>query len=255
MKPWLLVEDEPDISEMLLAVFDIWQIDCIAHQNGEETLAWLEHVNRGEVANLPELALIDIRLVGEIDGITVAQRIRSCPDLKHIIIVLNTAYSLTEQEKQHCLQISGADRVMSKPLPRFDKLYEELQSLIEKNVAVRDDPSPGEVFITNVEEGYSPAPIQTRAIVDPERAPMRSLSPGGGISRQVRRRLQSAILVVSGGSFVALIGLALSLIPLVGREGKFRQDLSEQYAGANDWRGHSRTVGSLAGRPRVLAAR
>ena len=221
MKPWLLVEDEPDISEMLLAVFDIWQIDCIAHQNGEETLAWLEHVNRGEVANLPELALIDIRLVGEIDGITVAQRIRSCPDLKHIIIVLNTAYSLTEQEKQHCLQISGADRVMSKPLPRFDKLYEELQSLIEKNVAVRDDPSPGEVFITNVEEGYSPAPIQTRAIVDPERAPMRSLSPGGGISRQVRRRLQSAILVVSGGSFVALIGLVLSLIPLVGREGSF----------------------------------
>ena len=99
MKPWLLVEDEPDISEMLLAVFDIWQIDCIAHQNGEETLAWLEHVNRGEVANLPELALIDIRLVGEIDGITVAQRIRSCPDLKHIIIVLNTAYSLTEQEE------------------------------------------------------------------------------------------------------------------------------------------------------------
>ena len=221
MKPWLLVEDEPDISEMLLAVFDIWQIDCIAHQNGEETMAWLEQVNRGEVANLPELALIDIRLVGEVDGITVAQRIRSCPDLKHIIIVLNTAYSLTEQEKQHCLQISGADRVMSKPLPRFDKLYEELQSLIEKNVAVRDDPSPGEVFITNVEEGYSPAPIQTRAIVDPERAPMRSLSPGGGISRQVRRRLQSAILVVSGGSFVALIGLVLSLIPLVGREGSF----------------------------------
>ena len=221
VKPWLLVEDEPDISEMLLAVFDMWQIECVAHQNGEETLAWLERVNSGEVTDLPELALIDIRLMGEIDGITVAQRIRSCPALKHITIVLNTAYSLTEQEKQHCLQISGADRVMSKPLPRFDRLYEELQSLIEKNADVLDDSASEEVFIANMEEIYPPASVETRAIVDAERAPMRSLSPGGGISRQARRRLQSAILVVSGGSFLALIGLALSVIPLVGREGSF----------------------------------
>ena len=221
VKPWLLVEDEPDISEMLLAVFDIWQIECVAHQNGEETLAWLERVNSGEVTELPELALIDIRLMGEIDGITVSQRIRSCPALKHITIVLNTAYSLTEQEKQHCLQISGADRVMSKPLPRFDRLYEELQSLIEKNADALDDSASEEVFIANMEEIYPPVSVETRAIVDAERAPMRSLSPGGGISRQARRRLQSAILVVSGGSFLALIGLALSVIPLVGREGSF----------------------------------
>ena len=227
MKPWLLVEDEPDISEMLLAVFDLWGIESICHQDGEETQHWLAQVERGEITDLPELALIDIRLVGEVDGITVCQRIRKCEPLKDIIIVLNTAYSLTEGEKQQCLDISGADRVMSKPLPRFDRLYEELQQLVSEKRAQRSGYASESIL--------GPAPDSTEDFVEitswqdereperTERSSMRSFSPAGGYSRRARRRLQAAFLLVGAGTFLALTGLALSLVPLVGREGRFAE--------------------------------
>lgn len=221
MKPWLLVEDEPDISEMLLAVFDIWEIDGVVHQNGEETLAWLESIHRGEIDTIPELALIDIRLIGDIDGITVAQKLRSSPVLKKMVIVLNTAYALTEQEKQQCLRISGADHVMNKPLPRFEILYEELQVLIQQKAADAQTYENEEILPAAIETVNQPAPYDLRIANDLTQTKMRNLSPGGSISRQALNLLKNAILAVSGGTLIAIIGLAVSVIPLVGREGSF----------------------------------
>lgn len=221
MKPWLLVEDEPDIREMLLAVFEIWSIQCIVHQSSEETLAWLNTIEHLAETELPELALIDIRLSGDMDGITVSQQIRSHPELKDIAIVLNTAYSLTEQEKLQCLAVSKADEVMSKPLPRFEKLYEELSALIQKKA----ESKPQQHQIDEPE---------TPHITDPPPVPAKSVSPqirnlpafriqpllmGRGFSQEARKLLQVASLSIMGGAFVLLVGLVLSIIPLIGREG------------------------------------
>ncbi|MCY4008591.1 MAG: response regulator [Anaerolineaceae bacterium] len=225
MQPWLLVEDEPDIREMLLAVFEIWNIQCIVHQSSEETLAWLNTVEHLAETELPELALIDIRLSGDTDGITVSQHIRHHPKLKNIAIVLNTAYSLTEQEKQQCLAVSKADHVMSKPLPRFERLYEELRTLIQKKAA--SIPQKQQIE----EQSYPPITAPATAPDLPARPQFRVLRSlrirpfrmGRGLSREAKKLLQVASLAILGGSFVLLVGLALSVIPLIGREGSFAE--------------------------------
>ena len=221
MNPWLLVEDEPDIREMLLAVFDIWKIRCIVHRSGEETLEWLKDIEHYETADLPELALIDIRLVSDLDGISVASKLRSNPLLKNIVIVLNTAYTLTEQEKQQCLRLSQADHVMSKPLPRFEELYEELSALKNKKLeSLQLSRLIGEPEY-QVNEIASKKPISETYPTERHQttSSMHDLSIGRGISRQAQRLLQFAILAVSGGAFVSIVSLALSVMPLIGREG------------------------------------
>ena len=225
MKTWLLVEDEQDISEMLLAVFDLWSINCIAYQSGEETVAWLEHIESGEAGNLPELALIDIRLSGDMDGIAVAQRIRKSPILADIVIVLNTAYTLTEKEIQHCLLISGANRVMRKPLPNFEILYREFQNLIENNTSNRSFSTSEHTTGTAMEnqeisQSATDAHENVTGYAHSSSA-MRTLSLGGAYSRRIRERMQKVSLIVIGGSFLAFMGLTLSVVPLVGREGQF----------------------------------
>ena len=234
VNPWLLVEDEPDIREMLLAVFDIWQIRCIVHQSGEETLEWLNGIDHYQAEDLPELALIDIRLVSELDGITVASKLRSTPELKDIVIVLNTAYTLTEQEKQQCLRLSGADHVMSKPLPRFEKLYEELSALKQKKLEVlqRSSVIAGSEYKVNEigseEPGFASHPNGSRQPA----TIIRQHSVGKGVSRQAQKLLQYAVLAVSGGAFISIVSLALSVIPLVGREGSLARiyTMATQYA-------------------------
>ena len=170
---------------------------------------------------MPELALIDIRLVSDLDGITIASRLRSNPLLKNMVIVLNTAYALTEQEKQQCLNLSQADHVMSKPLPRFEKLYEELNTLINKKLeTLQLSRLIGEPEY-RVNELASEEPSFESHTVESHRTTsgMHNLSTGKGISRQARKLLQFAVLAVSGGAFVSIVSLALSVIPLVGREG------------------------------------
>ena len=73
---WMVVEDEPDIYDVLLAMFEIWGIDGVAFVDGAEAVAWIESVDQGRVrGELPELAILDIRLP-EISGPEVSARLR-----------------------------------------------------------------------------------------------------------------------------------------------------------------------------------
>ena len=44
MSTWMVVEDEPDIYEVLLAMFGIWGIEGVAFVDGEEAVSWIEDV-------------------------------------------------------------------------------------------------------------------------------------------------------------------------------------------------------------------
>lgn len=134
MSTWMVVEDEPDIYEVLLAMFEMWGIDGVAFVDGEEAAAWIEDVDaerfRGE---LPELALLDIRLPGKISGVDVGERLRRSPILGDIAIVLSTAYKLSVDEEREVVEKAGADELMYKPLPKFN----ELQKILEQVIAQR----------------------------------------------------------------------------------------------------------------------
>lgn len=134
MSTWMVVEDEPDIYEMLMAMFQIWGIEGVAFVDGEEAVAWIDDVDHGRYkGELPELALLDIRLPGEISGPQVGARLRKSPVLGHIAIVLSTAYKLNPEEENEAISIAQADKLMYKPLPKIG----ELQRLLEEVLAKR----------------------------------------------------------------------------------------------------------------------
>ncbi|NWG17092.1 MAG: response regulator [Chloroflexi bacterium] len=136
MSTWMVVEDEPDIYEVLLAMFEMWGIEGVAFVDGEEAVSWIEDVNHGRFqGELPELALLDIRLPGSISGPMVGEKLRESPPLKHIAIVLSTAYRLTPDEEKQVIQQAGADKLMYKPLPRFNELQQVLETVIAQRRA------------------------------------------------------------------------------------------------------------------------
>lgn len=95
----MVVEDEPDIYDVLLAMFEIWGIEGIAFVDGGEAVAWVEDVDRGVVTGeLPELAIIDIRLP-EVSGPEVGARLRRSPRLGKVAVVLITAYRLSPEDE------------------------------------------------------------------------------------------------------------------------------------------------------------
>ncbi|MBN1565606.1 MAG: response regulator [Anaerolineae bacterium] len=114
---WMVVEDEPDLYDTLLALFEIWSIDGVAFTNGTDAIKWIDDVDSGNAdSNLPELAILDIRLPGA-SGPEIGRRLRESPVLQDIAIVLITAFRLTPSEERDVIRIADADDLMYKPLP------------------------------------------------------------------------------------------------------------------------------------------
>ncbi len=153
----MVVEDEPDIYEVLLAMFEMWGIEGVAFVDGEEALAWIDDVNHHRfTGEIPELALLDVRLPGDVDGITVGEHLRASDVLGNIAIVMITAYKFSTEEKEDAMQRSGADRWQDKPLPKFN----ELQALLETVIAERRAMLVANQSATN---GNSPAKAKNKA--------------------------------------------------------------------------------------------
>ena len=130
----MVVEDEPDIYEVLLAMFEMWGIEGVAFVDGEEATAWIDDVDHDRFqGELPELALLDIRLPGDITGPQVGGRLRKSQVLGHVAIVLTTAFKLTKEEEVVVMKEAGADKLIYKPLPKFT----ELQGILENIIAQR----------------------------------------------------------------------------------------------------------------------
>lgn len=132
MRAWLVVEDEPSIYDVLHTMFQMWGVEGIAYNDGEEAIAFINDVDSGKFrGDLPELAVLDIRLPGKYDGVDVGARLRRSPKLRHIAIVLITAYVLAESEQQECIARGGADDLIRKPLPRPAEFRRRLEAVIE----------------------------------------------------------------------------------------------------------------------------
>lgn len=126
---WMFVEDEPDLYEILSALFELWGHDVIAFQTGEEAAEWLASVERGEYKDaLPEFALLDIRLPGQIDGIEVCKRLRKIDKFSRIPVIMATAYRLSPAQTDDIMAQTNADLLLHKPLPSV----EEFHALVEK---------------------------------------------------------------------------------------------------------------------------
>lgn len=132
MTTWMLLEDEPDLYDMILAMYDMLGIGGVAFGSGEDAVTWIEDVEQGKYdGELPQLALLDIRLPDNINGPMVGARMRESPVLYDTVLVLMTAYRLSPSEERDVLEYSGADYVLYKPLPAFKQLQYILGELAE----------------------------------------------------------------------------------------------------------------------------
>ncbi|MCB9452217.1 MAG: response regulator [Anaerolineaceae bacterium] len=132
MSSWLLVEDEPDLYEVLVHLSDIFATEVIAYTTAEDALSWLETLpltldgNRNRV---PIFGLIDIRLPGQINGIQLARHLHNHPLLKNMPVILMTAYRLSWREEKEAIRYSGARRLIYKPLPSFAEMRQIFKEL------------------------------------------------------------------------------------------------------------------------------
>jgi CheY-like chemotaxis protein len=129
----MVVEDEPDIYDVLLAMFEIWGIEGVAFVDGAEAVSWVENVDQNRVrGELPELAILDIRLP-EVSGPEVGHRLRQSPVLGNMAIVLITAYRLSPDEEEEVILRAQADLLMYKPLPAMEELRQKMDTVITKH--------------------------------------------------------------------------------------------------------------------------
>ena len=130
MPTWMIVEDEPDMYELLLAMFAM-DSEGMAFVDGEEAFAWIESVDSGDFeGELPQFALLDIRLPGEMSGIDIAKRIRKSQRLRHIAVILNTAYRLSPEEESDVVKETEVDAFWYKPLPKINVLQDMIAQVI-----------------------------------------------------------------------------------------------------------------------------
>ncbi len=166
MSTWMVVEDEPDIYEVLLAMFEAWGIDGVAFVDGGEAIAWIDDVDAEHVqVELPDLAILDIRLP-EVSGPEIGARLRRSPRLKNIAIVLITAYRLTPSEEDALMQQAQAELLLYKPLPRA----EEFRRVLEQARARRMEASMAEAEVEAESEHESEVEVvaEIRVNAEPE---------------------------------------------------------------------------------------
>jgi len=134
MSTWMIVEDEPDIHDMLLLMTHTLAHTGLAFINGEEAMFWIDDYDLApDRRTRPQMALIDVRLPGHIQGEAVSARLRRSPTLCAIPIILMTAYHLPPNLEKQLLQQSSADRLLQKPLPH----PQQLQALVTQLSAAR----------------------------------------------------------------------------------------------------------------------
>lgn len=136
MATWMVVDDEPDIYDVLVTMFQLWGIDGVAFVDGGEAVQWVESVDAGTyTGELPVNAVIDVRLPG-VEGHYVAQRIRRSPKLGNMAIVLITAYRTSPEQERQIMAISQADLLIEKPLPSMAEFRALLDGLVARRQAM-----------------------------------------------------------------------------------------------------------------------
>src|SRR5688572_23743509 len=115
----LVVEDIPDILNLLEATLKFKGYRVVTARNGEEAL---EIIHK----DLPDLVIADI-LMPKMDGFSMVHRLRINPETRRIPVVFLSATYVAPEDKAFALSL-GATRFIEKPvdLPTFLPVIEKL---------------------------------------------------------------------------------------------------------------------------------
>jgi CheY-like chemotaxis protein len=104
----LIVDDNPENLKLMLAILAPFSYELRTASDGIEALTLI-------ASAAPDLLLLDLQLPG-LDGLTVARRIKSDPERRHIPIVAVTAYAMKGDEAK--ARAAGCDGYMTKPVDK-----------------------------------------------------------------------------------------------------------------------------------------
>lgn len=105
--PLLVVEDVPNVLELLEVTLRFKGYPVVTARNGQEALDAIEK-------EPPALVITDI-LMPKMDGYALAHRLRSDPQTRHIPLIFLSATYVTPEDKQFAISI-GAVRFIEKPI-------------------------------------------------------------------------------------------------------------------------------------------
>ena len=112
-EPLLIVEDVPNILELLEVTLRFKGYTVISARNGQEALELISK-------EIPRVVVTDI-LMPKMDGYTMAFNLRREPHTRHIPIVFLSATYVTPEDKEFALSL-GAVRFLEKPVDTEDFL-------------------------------------------------------------------------------------------------------------------------------------
>lgn len=144
----LVIDDDRAINELIKINLELNGYEVIQSFNGTEGFALAKQ-------EYPELIVLDV-MMPEVDGFTVAQRIRQCAEISDTPILMLTALSALN-DKVNGFNI-GVDDYLTKPF-EIDELIVRVRALLKrsnqipKSLAVRDLLTYKE--ITLIPESYS----------------------------------------------------------------------------------------------------
>ncbi|HEX2987461.1 MAG TPA: response regulator [Chloroflexota bacterium] len=119
-KKVLIVEDEPEVQEVeRMVVEDLLGCEVTLASSGEEALELVSGV-------APDLVMLDLVLPG-IDGFTVAERMRTQPELDRTRILALSG--LTRPEDRERARAAGCNDVLDKPFD-LDDLMKKIEGLV-----------------------------------------------------------------------------------------------------------------------------
>ncbi|MDZ8024517.1 MAG: response regulator [Nostoc sp. SerVER01] len=121
----LLVEDEPEIADLLTFILEAAGAEVIALTDAEAALALIETLN-------PDLLLCNMKLPNH-DGNWLIEQIRvhSCPSLRHLPAIAITSY--TREVSRHKALSAGFDRFMVK-LESPDEIVHQIVHLLSSEL-------------------------------------------------------------------------------------------------------------------------
>jgi CheY-like chemotaxis protein len=132
--PLLVVEDIPNVLELLEVTLRFQGYEVISAHNGEEALEILE-------TETPALIITDI-LMPKLDGFSFVQELRGNPKTLNIPVIFLSATYVTPEDRTFAMSL-GASRFIEKPIDTEDFLLTIAEILTQEQITIpRPLPQP-----------------------------------------------------------------------------------------------------------------
>jgi len=136
-EPLLIVEDIPNVLDLLEMTLKFQGYNVLTARNGEEALEILDKEK-------PVLIITDI-LMPKLDGFAMVQKIRTNPHTQNIPVIFLSATYITPDDRSFALRL-GASRFIEKPIDTEDFLLTIAELLSQNHITVTKPMSEPKFF-------------------------------------------------------------------------------------------------------------